>query len=293
MTAEQRRRRGHEDWVDGGYYFNSGYTAPSGGGNRPFGGVLRYREGDDGYATLFRYFNDLSAFRFKSDLHLMFGHGTWKNNFPVKYGATVYYAAIRRQCSMPPKRPCLRGWHVTVRNVSVEDRLNVTSLVGLTIRSRSSSAIGAAAKSGLVRNGHLANATRSGARLLGETAMYRLSPFVTIDGVSDSASSSYPSQVTGAIVQVCFDIEKEAIQMQSNDDILEKDWKHLRSKVREHWHSLTDEDIDIINGSRSVLVSMLEEKYFYSKEIAEDEVRRFLAEITAKEQPMHATHVFR
>jgi hypothetical protein len=82
---------GHEDWVDGGYYFNSGYTTPSGGGNRPFGGILRYREGDDGYATLFRYFNDLSAFRFKSDLHLMFGHGTWKNNFPVKYGATVYY----------------------------------------------------------------------------------------------------------------------------------------------------------------------------------------------------------
>ncbi len=90
-TGNGRLYSGQEDWVDGGYYFNSGYTTPSGGGNRPFGGILRYREGDDGYATLFRYFNDLSAFRFKNDLHLMFGHGTWENNFPVKYGATVYY----------------------------------------------------------------------------------------------------------------------------------------------------------------------------------------------------------
>jgi DUF2961 family protein len=90
-SGNGRLYSGQEDWVDGGYYFNSGYTTPPGGGNRPFGGVLRYREGDDGYATLFRYFNDLSAFRFKGDLHLMFGHGTWRNNFPVKYGATVYY----------------------------------------------------------------------------------------------------------------------------------------------------------------------------------------------------------
>lgn len=90
-TGNGRLYSGHEDWADGGYYFNSGYTTPPGGANRPFGGILRYKGGEDGYATLFRYFNDLSAFRFKDDLHLMFGHGTWKNNFAVKYGATVYY----------------------------------------------------------------------------------------------------------------------------------------------------------------------------------------------------------
>ncbi len=90
-TGNSRLYSGQEDWADGGYYFNSGYTTPPGGSNRPFGGILRYKEGEDGYATLFRYFNDLSAFRFKDDLHLMFGHGTWENNFPVQYGATVYY----------------------------------------------------------------------------------------------------------------------------------------------------------------------------------------------------------
>ena len=82
---------GQEDWADGGFYFNRGYTSPPGGSNRPFGGILRYKDGSDGYATLYRYFNDLSAFRFQKGLTLAFGHGTWKNNFPVSYGTTVYY----------------------------------------------------------------------------------------------------------------------------------------------------------------------------------------------------------
>jgi len=82
---------GHEDWALAGYFFNLGYTTPSGGTNRPFGGILRYKDGEDGYATIFRYFNDLSAFQFKNGLTLSFGHGTWKNNFPVTFGATIFY----------------------------------------------------------------------------------------------------------------------------------------------------------------------------------------------------------
>lgn len=82
---------GHEDWADGGFYFNSGYTAPPGGANRPFGGILQYRGGKDGVATLFRYFSDLSAFRYKNGLQMNFGHGTYRNNFAVKYGLTAFY----------------------------------------------------------------------------------------------------------------------------------------------------------------------------------------------------------
>jgi hypothetical protein len=82
---------GHEDWADGGFYFNRGYTNPPGGSNRPFGGILRYKDGADGYATIFRYFDDLSAFRFQNGLVMNLGHGTWDNNFPVKFGITAYY----------------------------------------------------------------------------------------------------------------------------------------------------------------------------------------------------------
>ncbi len=97
-TGNSRIFGGQEDWADGGFYFNRGYTDPPGGANRPFGGILRYKDGNAGYATIFRYFNDLSAFRFKQGLTLAFGHGTWNNNFPVSYGSTVlYYKEIGAQ----------------------------------------------------------------------------------------------------------------------------------------------------------------------------------------------------
>lgn len=92
-AGNSRLYGGDEDWADGGFYFNRGYTEPSGGSNRPFGGLLRYKNGKDGYATIFRYFNDLTAFRFNNGLTMSFGHGTWQNNFPVKYGVTVLYYA--------------------------------------------------------------------------------------------------------------------------------------------------------------------------------------------------------
>ncbi len=90
-AGNRRMYSGQEDWAEGGYYFNAGYTTPTGGSNRPFGGILRYKGGQDGYATLFRYFNDLSAFPFRNGLNLAFGHGTYRNNFPVTYSTVVIY----------------------------------------------------------------------------------------------------------------------------------------------------------------------------------------------------------
>jgi hypothetical protein len=90
-TGNTRHYTGQEDWTDGGYYFNWGYTLPPGGSNRPVGGILRYEGGVNGYETLFRYFNDLSALPFEDGLHLSFGHGTFENNFAVSYGATAFY----------------------------------------------------------------------------------------------------------------------------------------------------------------------------------------------------------
>jgi hypothetical protein len=90
-AGNARYYSGQEDWAEGGYYFNSGYQFPIGGANRPFAGILRYQGGVNGYATLFRYFNDASAFPFKNGLHLAMQHGTWKNNFAVTYETTLFY----------------------------------------------------------------------------------------------------------------------------------------------------------------------------------------------------------
>ncbi len=90
-AGNSRYYSGQEDWAEGGYYFNLGYTTPSGGANRPFAGFFRYRSGANGYASFFRYFNDLAAFRFENGLDLAFGHGTYRNNFPVSYSTVAFY----------------------------------------------------------------------------------------------------------------------------------------------------------------------------------------------------------
>lgn len=63
-----------------------------------------------------------------------------------------------------------------------------------------------------------------------------------------------------------------------NRDILEGKWKQLRGKVKERWSALTDDDLGRIEGRRDVLVGVLQEKYGYTKQRAEDEVNRFMAE---------------
>jgi uncharacterized protein YjbJ (UPF0337 family) len=61
-------------------------------------------------------------------------------------------------------------------------------------------------------------------------------------------------------------------------NILESEWKDLREQIRQHWKALTAEDLDVINGNFDVLVDLLQEKYGYSKPLAEDDVKRFVRE---------------
>lgn len=84
---------GLEDLAGGGYTFNS--DQGSGSKNLFFAGVLSsvWQPREKGYLSIFKYFGDLSAFRFKRGLTLSFQHGTWKNNYPMRYGLTVFYYA--------------------------------------------------------------------------------------------------------------------------------------------------------------------------------------------------------
>jgi uncharacterized protein YjbJ (UPF0337 family) len=61
-----------------------------------------------------------------------------------------------------------------------------------------------------------------------------------------------------------------------NTDILQGKWNQLRGKVKERWGALTDDDLTRIEGKRDVLVGLLQEKYGYARQRAEDEVGRFL-----------------
>lgn len=63
------------------------------------------------------------------------------------------------------------------------------------------------------------------------------------------------------------------------DDIFAGKWKQLRGKVKETWGELTDDELDEVEGRRDILVGKLQEKYGWTKEHAESEVRSFLDEV--------------
>ena len=65
-------------------------------------------------------------------------------------------------------------------------------------------------------------------------------------------------------------------------DLLASEWKTLREPIRKNWKALTEDDVDQIDGHFDVLVDLLQEKYGYSKPLAEDDVKRFVRDHTAE-----------
>ena len=70
-----------------------------------------------------------------------------------------------------------------------------------------------------------------------------------------------------------------------NQDIFEGQWKQVRGKSREWWGKLTDNDVDKVGGKFTNLVGVIQEKYGYTREKAEDEVNRRFAEHDAPHKP--------
>ena len=49
-------------------------------------------------------------------------------------------------------------------------------------------------------------------------------------------------------------------------------WKEIKGRVREKWGKLTDDELDEIEGKREQMVGLLQRKYGYAKEKAEQEL---------------------
>jgi uncharacterized protein YjbJ (UPF0337 family) len=56
-----------------------------------------------------------------------------------------------------------------------------------------------------------------------------------------------------------------------NNDIFEGKWKQVRGEVKVWWGKLTDDDLDKVEGNYEKLVGLLQEKYGYTREQAEEE----------------------
>lgn len=87
-----------------------------------------------------------------------------------------------------------------------------------------------------------------------------------------------------------------------NEDVFAGQWKQMRGELKAWWGKLTDDDFDRIGGQKDKLIGLVQEKYGYAREYAEQEVARRLkaygdkaagavAVMTAKAQELGATAV--
>ena len=61
-----------------------------------------------------------------------------------------------------------------------------------------------------------------------------------------------------------------------NEDIFKGKWKELKGSVKEKWGDLTDDDVTAVEGKTEKLVGILQVKYGYSKDEAQEEYNKFM-----------------
>ena len=60
-----------------------------------------------------------------------------------------------------------------------------------------------------------------------------------------------------------------------NTNTLEGNWNQLKGEAKKRWGKLTNNDLEIIEGKRDVLVGRIQERYGKAREEAEKEVDQF------------------
>ena len=63
-----------------------------------------------------------------------------------------------------------------------------------------------------------------------------------------------------------------------HQDVFAGQWKHIRGKLKSWWGKLADDDVDRIGGQKDKLIGVVQEKYGYAREKAQQEVERRLKE---------------
>ena len=64
-----------------------------------------------------------------------------------------------------------------------------------------------------------------------------------------------------------------------NANIFEGKWKEMKGQIKEWWGKLTDDDLEQANGKAEQIVGLLQQKYGYTREAAEEEFNRRLEEV--------------
>jgi uncharacterized protein YjbJ (UPF0337 family) len=59
-----------------------------------------------------------------------------------------------------------------------------------------------------------------------------------------------------------------------NSDVFAGKWKQVQGSMKEWWGQLTDDDLAKIEGNREKLLGAIQERYGYTKEKAEAEIKQ-------------------
>jgi uncharacterized protein YjbJ (UPF0337 family) len=62
-----------------------------------------------------------------------------------------------------------------------------------------------------------------------------------------------------------------------NEDILKGKWKEIKGGIKGKWGKLTDDDLARVEGKEEQLLGLLQKRYGYAKEKAEQEYKEFIA----------------
>jgi uncharacterized protein YjbJ (UPF0337 family) len=61
-----------------------------------------------------------------------------------------------------------------------------------------------------------------------------------------------------------------------NADVIKGQWHQIKGSAKEQWGKLTSDELDRVDGQTERLVGLLQERYGYARERAQQEVDDFL-----------------
>ena len=67
-----------------------------------------------------------------------------------------------------------------------------------------------------------------------------------------------------------------------NKDIFEGKAKEMRGQIKEWWGKLTDDDLEQAGGNAEQIIGLLQQKYGYTRQRAEEEVNQRMKDVKMK-----------
>ena len=61
-----------------------------------------------------------------------------------------------------------------------------------------------------------------------------------------------------------------------NADILKGQWREIKGEVKAKWGKLTDDDLTEVEGMEEKLLGLLQKRYGYARDKAEQEYKEFM-----------------